>query len=176
MFESLTFAVVTLFCAFSPIIVPLSMIFLSLYCCLSISILISVMYVCWLYIDRERGWKGGRYNHWIRGWKIWQVWVNYFPLHLVKTVDLDANVNYIFACHPHGVGSLGAVGNFGTNATGFSRLFPNIRPHLMLLPFQFFNPLTRDLLLGLGKSQLICIEIDRLNNNCRCMFCITFEL
>lgn len=47
---------------------------------------------------------------------------------VVKEVDI-MNVNYIFGYHPHDVGSFGALGNFGTDATGFSRLFANLRPH-----------------------------------------------
>ncbi len=45
---------------------------------------------------------------------------------LIKTADLDPEKNYIFCYHPHGVISLGAIANFTTESTGFSRLFPGI--------------------------------------------------
>jgi 2-acylglycerol O-acyltransferase 2 len=113
---------------------------------------ISVIYCCWLFFDRERALKGGRWCNYLRECFIWKEWIKYFPISLIKSDDLDPNLNYIIGYHPHGVGSFGALGNFCTDATGFSNLFPRIRPHLMLLRIQFFNPITRDLLLGLGKK------------------------
>ncbi|XP_042150127.1 2-acylglycerol O-acyltransferase 2-A-like [Ixodes scapularis] len=44
----------------------------------------------------------------------------------------------------------GAFGNFATEGTGFSELFPNIRPHLLVLKGQFRFPIHRDLLLSTG--------------------------
>lgn len=42
------------------------------------------------------------------------------------------------------------VANFGTDATGFSRLFPGLKPHLLTLASNFQLPLYRELLLSLG--------------------------
>lgn len=39
----------------------------------------------------------------LRGWRMWRHCSNYFPSTLVKTVDLPADRNYIFAVFPHGV-------------------------------------------------------------------------
>ncbi len=152
------FSCITLFCAFSPLIVPLCVAFLSWYWSSRITVSVLFVYCCWLLIDRHRDFQGGRWSDCLRRCSIWTQWVKYFPLKLVKTMDLDPNLNYIFVSHPHGVGSFGALGNFGTDATHFSSLFPNIRPHLMLLRMQFFNPLTRDLLLGLGDYCIIFVE------------------
>jgi hypothetical protein len=153
--QFLIFSCITLFCAFSPIIVPLAVILLSWFWSSTITLTLCFVYCCWLFIDRHTGFEGGRWSDWLRQCSIWTQWVQYFPLRLIKTADLDPNINYIFGYHPHGLGSVGALGNFGTDATHFSTLFPNIRPHLMLLRMQFFNPLTRDLLLGLGKYSAI---------------------
>jgi len=49
------------------------------------------------------------------------------------------------------------LGNFGTDATYFSTLFPNIHPHLMLLHLQFLFPFTREILLNLGAC---CVSKD----------------
>ncbi|CAF1241417.1 unnamed protein product [Rotaria sp. Silwood1] len=138
------------FCAFSPIIVPLVVVILSWFWSATTIISLWLVYCCWLYIDRHTNSHGGRWCNWLRQCSIWTHWVQYFPLTLIKSTDLDPNRNYIFGYHPHGVAAVGALGNFGTEATNFSSLFPGIRPHLMLLPIQFFNPFTRDLLLGLG--------------------------
>jgi hypothetical protein len=155
MLEFLIFSSITIFCAFSPLIVSIVAVFLSLYYSLSITISICLIYCCWLWIDRESALKGGRWSDHLRRCSIWKKWIKYFPLSLVKSADLDPKLNYIVGYHPHGLGSLGALGNFGIDGTHFSDLFPKIRPHLMLFRMQFFNPLTRDLLLGLGE--LFCI-------------------
>ncbi|XP_049895920.1 2-acylglycerol O-acyltransferase 2-A-like, partial [Epinephelus moara] len=75
-------------------------------------------------------------------------------LQLVKTVDLDPKKNYIFGFHPHGVLVAGAFGNFCTEATGFSRLFPGLTSHLLMLPFWFRVPFFRDYIMcgGLVSS------------------------
>lgn len=39
----------------------------------------------------------------LRGWRMWRHCSSYFPSQLIKTVDLPANKNYIFAVFPHGV-------------------------------------------------------------------------
>ncbi|CAF1182345.1 unnamed protein product [Rotaria sordida] len=155
--QFIIFSSITSFCAFSPIIVPLAVIFLSWAWSSTIILSLSLIYCCWLFIDRHTDSEGGRWSDCLRQCYIWTRWVQYFPLTLIKTMDLDPNRNYIFGYHPHGIGSFGALGNFGTDATHFSILFPNIRPHLMLLRMQFFNPFTRDLLLGSGAC---CVSRD----------------
>lgn len=42
-------------------------------------------------------------SEWVRNWIIWKYFVNYFPVDLVKTVDLPADRHYLFAVFPHGV-------------------------------------------------------------------------
>lgn len=138
--------------AFAPIIVPSVVLLLSWYWSPMYVLPIWFAYCFWLYIDRHTGCRGGRLSDGLRRCSIWKIWAQYFPLKLFKTTDLDLKQNYIFGYHPHGLGAIGALGNFCTEATGFSHLFPSIRPHLMLLRMQFFNPITRDLLLGLGKN------------------------
>ncbi|CAF1223141.1 unnamed protein product [Rotaria sordida] len=118
---------------------------------------ICFIYVCWIYFDRHTDLQGGRWSNRIRQLPIFRQFVNYFPLKLIKSEDLDSNQNYIFGFHPHGAFSLSALGNFGTDATNFSILFPNIRPHLMLLHIQFQFPFTREVLLNLG---VCCVSKD----------------
>ncbi|CAF1245126.1 unnamed protein product [Rotaria magnacalcarata] len=138
------------FCAFSLLTVPLTVFILSWFWSSKFILSVSLVYCYWLYFDRRTDSHGGRWSDWLRRCSIWTHWTQYFPLTLIKSKDLDPNRNYIFGYHPHGVAAIGALGNFGTDATHFSSLFPGIRPHLMLLKIQFFNPFTRDLLLGLG--------------------------
>ncbi|UJR08480.1 hypothetical protein I4U23_012747 [Adineta vaga] len=142
-------SVFTLF-LFSPIITIILFIGLSWFWSLSMTLFLLLLYASWMYFDRNIDSQGGRWSERLRRSPICTNFTNYFPLKLIKTEDLDSNRNYIFGFHPHGSFSFGALGNFGTEATGFSTLFPSIRPHLMLLHLQFLFPFTREILLRLG--------------------------
>lgn len=45
---------------------------------------------------------------------------------------------------------MGAFGNFATEATGFSKLFPGIKPSLLTLVSNFRLPFYRDIIMALG--------------------------
>jgi hypothetical protein len=94
--------------------------------------------------------KGGRINYWTRRWAIWRHYANYFPLKLVKTADIDPKRNYIFGCHPHGIMCASAFGNFATEGTDFSNVFPGIVPHILTLEGQFWFPFHRELFIMTG--------------------------
>ncbi|KAM8899855.1 2-acylglycerol O-acyltransferase 2-A [Spinachia spinachia] len=131
-------------------------------CCLAAFVLVALsdwwivalLYAGWLWLDWDTPTCGGRRSQWVRSWSVWDFFRDYFPVTLVKTVDLDPRKNYIFGFHPHGVLVAGAFGNFCTEATGFSRLFPGLRSHLLMLPFWFRVPLFRDYIMcgGLVSS------------------------
>jgi len=90
---------------------------------------------------------------------------DYFPARLIKTAELDASRNYISGYHPHGVISIGAFLNFVTEATGFSKIFPNIKPYLLTLDVNFKLPIHRDILLSGGCSSVSKESINWLLNN-----------
>ncbi|XP_054594732.2 2-acylglycerol O-acyltransferase 2-A [Nothobranchius furzeri] len=131
-------------------------------CCLAAFVLmalsdwwiVALLYAGWLWLDWDTPTTGGRRSHLVRNWTVWEYFRDYFPLTLIKTVDLDPKKNYIFGFHPHGVLVAGAFGNFCTEATGFSRLFPGLRSHLLMLPFWFRVPFFRDYIMcgGLVSS------------------------
>lgn len=131
-------------------------------CCLAAFILLALsdwwmmalLYVGWLWLDWDTPTSGGRRSHWMRRWSVWEHFRDYFPLTLVKTADLDPKKNYIFGFHPHGVLVAGGFGNFCTEVTGFSHLFPGLKPHLLMLPFWFRVPFFRDYIMcgGLVSS------------------------
>uniref|UniRef100_A0ACB8FEZ0 2-acylglycerol O-acyltransferase 2-A n=1 Tax=Sphaerodactylus townsendi TaxID=933632 RepID=A0ACB8FEZ0_9SAUR len=73
-----------------------------------------------------------------------------FVLQLVKTAELDPEKNYVFGFHPHGVLVAGAFINFSTEASGFSKLFPGMTPHMMMLSLWFKAPFFRDYLMSGG--------------------------
>ena len=75
-------------------------------------------------------------------------------MRLVKTSELDPSKKYVFCYHPHGVISVGAFGNFATDATGFSKKFPGIDIRVLTLGLNFYAPWTRELLLSVGMCSV----------------------
>ncbi len=108
---------------------------------------IPLAYALWFYLDFNTPERGGREARWIRTLKIWKYFADYFPVHLIKTCDLDPSRNYFFCVSPHGILSLGIFANFSTEATGFSEKFPGLTPHLLTLKIQFSTPVHREALM-----------------------------
>ncbi|XP_040495803.1 2-acylglycerol O-acyltransferase 1 isoform X1 [Ursus maritimus] len=110
-----------------------------------------VPYMTWLYFDWSTPEQGGRRSNWVRSWTVWRYFKDYFPIHLIKTCNLDPTHNYIFGFHPHGVLVAGAFGNFCTNYSDFEELFPGFTAYLHVLPFWFRCPLFREYLMTSGS-------------------------
>lgn len=128
---------------------------------------ISIIYLVWYYYDFNKSEQGGRRWEFMRRWTIFKYFVDYFPIKLIKSAELDPGKNYIFGYHPHGIMSAGAFSNFGTEATGFSKLFPNIRPYLMTLAGQFRFPFYREFIMCSGKCKLnVCLKVRYSENWC----------
>ncbi|KAA1113136.1 diacylglycerol O-acyltransferase 1 [Puccinia graminis f. sp. tritici] len=124
-------------------------------------------YVIWILVIDPAPEKGGRLNQSVRTWKFWNLFASYFPISLIKTVDLPSDRKYVFGYHPHGIIGMGAVANFGTEATGFSEKFPGLNPHLLTLSTNFIIPFYRDLILSLGICSVSiksCISILKSKN------------
>ena len=69
--------------------------------------------------------RGGRtrcVTKFVRNWKIWKHFSDFFPVKLIKTSDLDRNGNYLLGSHPHGVLSAGAFACFGTDGLEVSKV------------------------------------------------------
>ncbi|XP_041094364.1 diacylglycerol O-acyltransferase 2-like [Polyodon spathula] len=116
--------------------------------------ILSVLYFTWLFLDwdspvrKVRG--GGRTSKWMRHWRVWKHFSNYYPIKLVKTAELSPERNYVFGCHPHGIMCAGAFSSFSTEGTGFSTMFPGIRPHLATLAGLFKMPIYREYMMCAG--------------------------
>ncbi|XP_046557532.1 2-acylglycerol O-acyltransferase 2-like isoform X2 [Haliotis rubra] len=126
-------------------------VFLSFYLLFTRFYYISLIYAVWYYYDRPRSSRGGRRVQWVRSWSIWKYYANFFPLKLTKTVELNPNKNYIFASHPHGVMCYSHFCNFATEGTGFSEIFPGLRPYLLTLAGQYTFPFFRDYFMLTGS-------------------------
>ncbi|XP_066555631.1 diacylglycerol O-acyltransferase 2 [Amia ocellicauda] len=112
--------------------------------------LIAATYTAWLIFDWNTPKQGGRRSSWVRNWTVWRYFRDYFPVRLIKTHPLLPSRNYIFGYHPHGIMCFGAFCNFGTEATGFSKKFPGIRPYLATLDGNFRMPVLREYLMSGG--------------------------
>ena len=107
---------------------------------------ICLLYLCWYAYDRSGPDRGSRPLRFIRFSSVWRWMARYFPAKLHKTADLDPNKSYIFGLHPHGIFHTSGFLSFGTEGTGFQKLFPGIMPHLLILAGQFKFPFWRDYL------------------------------
>ncbi|KAI9224150.1 diacylglycerol acyltransferase [Blastocladiella britannica] len=107
-------------------------------------------YMIWVLYHDDAPEAGGRKSEWVRRWKMWEWMRDYFPIEIRKEADLDPSRNYLMGYHPHGIVSIGAWINVGTEATGFSKLFPGINLRLLTLVSNFRIPIFRDIILGMG--------------------------
>nr|XP_046149386.1 2-acylglycerol O-acyltransferase 1-like [Oncorhynchus gorbuscha] len=109
---------------------------------------VAALYALWLYLDWDTPQAGGRRSDWVRHWTVWKHFGDYFPIHLIKTCDLDPERNYLMGFHPHGILVAGAFGNFCTEYTGFQELYPGMTPYLHTLSIWFGFPFFREYLMS----------------------------
>ncbi|XP_051009979.1 2-acylglycerol O-acyltransferase 1-like [Acomys russatus] len=111
---------------------------------------IYIPYLAWFFYDWETPERGGRRSDWVRSWTVWKYFKDYFPIHLIKTQDLDPSHNYIFGFHPHGAFVAGAFGNFCTNYSDIKKLFPGFMVYLHVATLWFRFPFFREYLMNYG--------------------------
>ncbi|KAL8936374.1 MAG: hypothetical protein Q9216_004964 [Gyalolechia sp. 2 TL-2023] len=90
----------------------------------------------------------------LRSLPIWSLFASYFPARLHRSAPLEPTRKYIFGYHPHGIISHGAFAAFGTEALGFSQLFPGITNTLLTLDTNFRIPFYRDYALAMGLASV----------------------
>lgn len=114
---------------------------------------LSAAYLIWYVYDFRTPERGGRRVKWVRRWRVWDYFRDYFPIRVIKTADLNPSRNYIFMYHPHGIMAYGAFLGFATAAGGFEEMFPGLRSTLLSLNYQFLLPLNREYAMALGECQ-----------------------
>ncbi|KAF2765170.1 diacylglycerol acyltransferase [Teratosphaeria nubilosa] len=110
-----------------------------------------------IYVLLSRAAIDGELSHrsdWLRRSKVWSLFAGYFPARLHRSHILEPGRKYIFGYHPHGIISHGAFAAFGTEALGFSQLFPGITNTLLTLDTNFRIPLYRDYALRMGLASV----------------------
>lgn len=67
--------------------------------------IIILSYGVFILYEWNVGKQGGRGtgSEWLRDWVVWKIFCDYFPIKLVKTTELSADRNYVFAAYPHGL-------------------------------------------------------------------------
>ncbi|CDM32459.1 hypothetical protein DTO013E5_8934 [Penicillium roqueforti] len=90
----------------------------------------------------------------MRSLPIWKLYASYFPARLHREESLPSTKKYIFGYHPHGIISHGAFAAFGTEALGFSKLFPGITNTLLTLDANFRIPFYREYALAMGLASV----------------------
>lgn len=124
-----------------------------------------LLYFLWMYYDWDTCNHGGRSEFWTRAARnnaFWRYYCNYFPLKLVKTVDLDPKKSYLFVCVPHGILSMGIMGSFGTDALGCKELFPGLEIRPITLDQHFKVPIFREYPYSLGSCASSATSINYL--------------
>jgi len=124
--------------------------FFALFCCVFALLLIRasgwifyafLAYVTWMLLFQTFHFDGyGLKWEAFRRLTWWKWFRDYFPISLHATAPLDPTGKYIFCYHPHGILSLGAFLNFGSEATGFAEKFPGIDLQLLTLRANFKIP------------------------------------
>ncbi|XP_058536962.1 2-acylglycerol O-acyltransferase 3-like [Ochotona princeps] len=121
---------------------------------------LSVLYMMWLYLDRDTPSQGGRWFQFHRTWWMWKHQRDYFPIKLVKTAELPPNKNYVLGAHPHGILSIGAYCNFLTECNDFSQRFPGLQPWFCTLAGLFYAPVYRDYIMAAGLRPVSRASLD----------------
>ncbi|XP_053410627.1 2-acylglycerol O-acyltransferase 3 isoform X2 [Nycticebus coucang] len=121
---------------------------------------LTFLFMVWLYLDWDTPEQGGRRSEWLRNWTIWKHLRDYFPIKLVKTVELPPDKNYVLGAHPHGIMCTGIFCNFATEANGFSQHFPGIQPSLAGLSSLFCLPVYRDYIMCTGACPVSQQSLD----------------
>ncbi|KYM78214.1 2-acylglycerol O-acyltransferase 2-B [Atta colombica] len=115
-----------------------------------------LLYFLWMYYDWDTCHNGGRSEIWTRMARnnvFWRHFCNYFPLKLVKMVDLDPKKSYLFVSVPHGILSIGIFGSFASDILDCKKLFPGLEFHTITLDQHFKIPLFREYPYSLGYDQ-----------------------
>jgi 2-acylglycerol O-acyltransferase 2 len=105
-----------------------------------------------------------RKQSWYVNGGFWKHYSDYFPIRLVvpKSVrqKFSDKKNYVFAYHPHGVHTFGAMVNFGADANGLSQMLPGIKVHVQTLSLNFWIPFWREFFFfgGCGDASAGCIR------------------
>ncbi|XP_015121847.1 2-acylglycerol O-acyltransferase 2-A [Diachasma alloeum] len=115
---------------------------------------LTLVYLYWVfYLDwntYKRGGRSDRWISWMRNSSWWRYFCAYFPVKLVKTVDLDPSRNYLLCSFPHGILATGAFAAFSTDILNCKNVFPGLEPRIVTLDQHFKIPFFREFVYSFG--------------------------
>ncbi|XP_068855117.1 LOW QUALITY PROTEIN: 2-acylglycerol O-acyltransferase 3-like [Aphelocoma coerulescens] len=121
--------------------------------------LVPVAYAGWWLWDWRGPDAGPRHWDWVRNWRIWDHFCDYFPITVLREAPLPPGRSYVLPAHPHGISCIGVFGAFvtgGRGATGTPKFgvgagpCPGLRPNLAALEGLFRLPLYREYAMAAG--------------------------
>lgn len=109
--------------------------------------LLAYLFWAWV-VDRKTPKHGGRLIRGFREAPVWNLVRDYFPCRLIKqnAADPDPRKKYIIGLHPHGIIALSSFANVITHP----KAFPGLNFRLVTVNANFYIPLWRDMLMGMG--------------------------
>ncbi|XP_063985013.1 2-acylglycerol O-acyltransferase 2-A-like isoform X2 [Diachasmimorpha longicaudata] len=114
----------------------------------------TLIYLYWVfYIDwntYKRGGRSERWTLWMRNFIWWHYFCAYFPVKLVKTVDLDPSQNYLLCSFPHGILATGVFAAFSTDILNCKTIFTGLDPRIVTLDQHFKVPFFREFAYSFG--------------------------
>lgn len=121
-----------------------------------------IAYLAWAWLMDDSPQRGGYSFCWklgitrrLRGAWFWRWAASYGPVTLHTTEKLPPGGGpYIFVCHPHGIFGISPMTHFGTDATGFTKVFPGIMVHLLGHSAIFRIPFFREWCLAHGHGSV----------------------
>uniref|UniRef100_A0A8C6B904 Acyltransferase n=1 Tax=Monodon monoceros TaxID=40151 RepID=A0A8C6B904_MONMO len=113
----------------------------------------------WLAFDWKIPERGGCWFTCVRHWCLWKQYCDYFPLKM-RSRRSPLGLNYILACHPHGLMSHSCFGHFATEKSGFSKIFPGITPYILTLGAFFWVPFLREYVMSTGACSVSQSSMD----------------
>ncbi|XP_058678920.1 2-acylglycerol O-acyltransferase 3 [Ammospiza caudacuta] len=119
--------------------------------------IVPVTYAGWWLWDWHGADTGPRHWDWLRNWRIWDHFCDYFPITVIRECPLPPGRSYILPAHPHGISCIGVFGAFVTGGCGAwgdpnpsGGPCPGLRPNLAALEGLFRLPLYREYAMAAG--------------------------
>lgn len=108
------------------------------------ALVIMVCYWTWVFTDRDYM-KYGRPWPYVENLPLIRFVMEWLPMRILRTQELDPSKKYIFACHPHGTLAFNrAVVGFSTD-TLWNKAFPGVQFRVLTARAAFFVPFIREL-------------------------------
>eukprot|EP00096_Caligus_rogercresseyi_P004448 TRINITY_DN18712_c0_g1_i1.p1 TRINITY_DN18712_c0_g1~~TRINITY_DN18712_c0_g1_i1.p1 ORF type:complete len:355 (+),score=38.84 TRINITY_DN18712_c0_g1_i1:76-1140(+) len=113
-------------------------------------------YLTWFIYDFKTPFNGGRDTRgrlcqYVRNWRVWKYFKDYFPHKIIKTADLDPTKGYLVGSHPHGFMASGAFAAFSSNDPELEALYPKMKSRVIATSGVFMIPFIRELILSFGS-------------------------